>query len=33
MDAQAHISDAKTAYTGPVVAPDDLDMIEVPFRD
>jgi ribonuclease Z len=33
MDAQAHINDAKTAFTGPVVAPDDRDMIEVPFRD
>jgi ribonuclease Z len=33
MDAQAHINDAKTAFTGPIVAPDDRDMIEVPFRD
>jgi ribonuclease Z len=33
MDAQAHINDAKSAFTGPIVAPDDLDMIEVPFRD
>jgi ribonuclease Z len=33
MDAQAHISDAKTSFAGPVIAPDDLDMIEVPFRD
>jgi ribonuclease Z len=33
MDAQAHISDAKSSFAGPVVAPDDLDMIEVPFRD
>jgi ribonuclease Z len=32
-DAQAHLSDARSAFTGPVVAPDDLDMIEVPFRD
>lgn len=33
MDAQAHISDAKSSFAGTVVAPDDLDMIEVPFRD
>ena len=33
MDAQAHINDAKSAFAGPVVAPDDLEMIEVPFRD
>jgi len=33
MDAQMHISDAKCAFSGPVVAPDDRDMIEVPFRD
>ena len=33
MDAQAHINDAKSAFAGPIVAPDDLDMIEVPFRD
>jgi ribonuclease Z len=33
IDAQAHINDAKSAFTGPIVAPDDLDMIEVPFRD
>lgn len=32
-DALAHINDAKSAFTGPVVAPSDLDMIEVPFRD
>jgi ribonuclease Z len=31
--AEAHINDAKSVFTGPVVAPDDLDMIEVPFRD
>jgi ribonuclease Z len=31
--AEAHISDAKSAFTGPVLAPVDLDMIEVPFRD
>jgi ribonuclease Z len=33
MDVQTHINDAKSAFAGPVVAPDDLDMIEVPFRD
>jgi len=32
-DAQAHINDAKGTFTGPVIAPDDLDMIEVAFRD
>ena len=32
-DAKAHISDAKTAFAGPVLAPDDRDMIEIPFRD
>jgi ribonuclease Z len=31
--AEAHINDAKSAFAGPVIAPDDLDMIEVPFRD
>jgi ribonuclease Z len=33
VDATAHINDAKSAFAGPIVAPDDLDMIEVPFRD
>ena len=32
-DAQAHISDAKTTFSGPILAPRDLDMIEVPFHD
>lgn len=32
-DAQAHIADAKSAFEGKIVAPDDRDMIEVPFRD
>jgi ribonuclease Z len=32
-DAQSHISDAKKKFSGPVIAPNDLDMIEVPFRD
>jgi ribonuclease Z len=33
VDAQAHIADARTAFAGPIVAPDDLQMIEVPFHD
>jgi ribonuclease Z len=33
MDAEAHISDARTTFSGRVIAPADLDMIEVPFRD
>jgi ribonuclease Z len=32
-DASAHIGDAKKKFSGPVIAPDDLDMIEVAFRD
>ena len=32
-DAQVHINDAKATFSGPVIAPDDLDMIEVAFRD
>ena len=32
-DAQAHISDAKKKFSGSVIAPDDLDMVEVGFRD
>jgi ribonuclease Z len=32
-DAQAHICDAKSVFSGPILAPRDLDMIEVPFRD
>ncbi len=32
-DVQAHISDAKKKFDGPIVVPSDLDMIEVPFRD
>ena len=32
-DAQAHIADAKKKFSGSVIAPDDLDMIEVGFRD
>ena len=33
IDSQAHISDAKIRFSGTVVSPNDLDMIEVPFRD
>ena len=32
-DATAHISDARKHYTGTIVAPKDLDMLEVLFRD
>jgi len=32
-DAQVHISDAKSTFAGPVIAPDDRAMIEIPFRD
>ncbi len=32
-DAQAHIGDAKKKFSGSIIAPDDLDMIEVGFRD
>jgi ribonuclease Z len=32
-DTQTHISDAKKRFAGPVIVPDDLKMIEVPFRD
>lgn len=32
-DAQKHVSEAKSEFCGPVLAPDDRDMIEVPFRD
>ena len=33
IDSQAHISDAKKQFSGIVVSPNDLEMIEVPFRD
>jgi len=33
IDTQAHVSDAKKKFSGTVVSPNDLDMIEVPFRD
>jgi ribonuclease Z len=32
-DADTHILDAKKNFSGPVIAPKDLDMIEVPFRN
>jgi len=32
-DAQAHIGDAKKKFSGSIIAPDDLDMIEIGFRD
>jgi ribonuclease Z len=32
-DAQAHVTDARSTYAGPITAPGDLDMMEVPFRD
>jgi ribonuclease Z len=32
-DAQAHIGDAKKKFSGSIIAPDDLDVIEVGFRD
>jgi ribonuclease Z len=32
-DAHIHIGDAKKKFSGSVVAPDDLDIIEVGFRD
>jgi len=32
-DAQQHISDAKKKFSGSIIAPQDLDMIEVTFRD
>ena len=32
-DAQAHVNDARKKYAGPILVPNDLDMVEVPFRD
>ena len=32
-DPGRHLSDAKKVFSGPVLAPDDLTLIEVPFRD
>ncbi|MEI7857229.1 MAG: ribonuclease Z [Methanomicrobiales archaeon] len=33
IDSQAHVNDAKQKFSGPVISPNDLEMIEVPFRD
>jgi ribonuclease Z len=33
IDSNAHVSDAKQKFSGTIVSPNDLDMIEVPFRD
>jgi ribonuclease Z len=32
-DPQAHVSDAKARFSGPILVPNDLEMIEVAFRD
>ncbi len=32
-DTKAHMSDARARFPGTIVVPNDLDMIEVPFRD
>lgn len=32
-DTKAHLSDARARFPGTIVVPNDLDMIEVPFRD
>jgi ribonuclease Z len=32
-DARDHINDAKKKFSGSIIAPDDLDMIEIAFRD
>jgi ribonuclease Z len=32
-DVQAHASDARKKFAGPILIPNDLDMVEVPFRD
>jgi ribonuclease Z len=32
-DAQAHIGDAKKKFSGSIIAPNDLEMVEVGFRD
>jgi ribonuclease Z len=32
-DAQVHVSDAKKKFSGPVIAPNDLDVVEITFRD
>jgi ribonuclease Z len=32
-DAKTHIADAQNKFPGTIIVPNDLDMIEVPFRD
>jgi ribonuclease Z len=32
-DARDHIADAKKKFSGSIIAPDDLDMTEIAFRD
>ncbi|MCX6686422.1 MAG: ribonuclease Z [Methanoregula sp.] len=32
-DAQLHIADAQKKFSGTVIAPDDLDMVDIPFSD
>ncbi|MGD1004122.1 MAG: ribonuclease Z [Methanoregulaceae archaeon] len=32
-DAQQHIADAQKKYSGKIIVPDDLDMIDIPFRE
>jgi ribonuclease Z len=32
-DTQAHISDARSRFSGPILVPNDLEMVEVAFRD
>ncbi len=32
-DTKAHIADAQKKFTGPILVPDDLTMVEVAFRD
>jgi ribonuclease Z len=33
MYAQVHVSDAKKKFSGQVIAPNDLDVVEITFRD
>ncbi|MDD1696158.1 MAG: ribonuclease Z [Methanoregula sp.] len=32
-DAQVHVSDARKKFSGTIIAPDDLDVVEISFRD
>ena len=32
-DAQVHVSDAKKKFSGTIIAPNDLDVVEITFRD